>query len=401
MADYAQALQALMKQRQASQVTPEELEAADEQARLGNFLNQINRSQAMVGNVGGKVLDTGGVDFAVAPKLQQEALTRKADLSAKAFSQGLSEQDASMDIERFKNQQLAAEQQRAAADQQMRMGDLNYQAKQFDIQNQPAQFDLEQQMKKAQIDSLRQKAKEAQGVDSALGKEFQEAMKMEKLKAALPNIKDPATRRAAEITLAGYEEKQKKVENENFKKNLTPGELVADREYAKKFVDYESRDRGAGVESLNRLNKVLATLTSGDTKISGAIIGRLPEGIAPDKAILTRDMAQQTAIEGLRAALGAQFTEKDREVLTGLAYNPKLGEEANAEKIKAQIEYTKKRLAEEEERAAYFREKGTLKGFKSKSNASMDSNANAPVDSNSKIINGVEYIKVPGGWKKK
>lgn len=209
MADYQQALQELIRQRQLAQPKPEDIAAAEEQNRLGLLLNNLFKSQASMGNIGGKPTESTGVDFQDYGKLASDQVKQKNLLANQQFEQGLQMQGAGMQADKF------------AQDQQ---------AQQAQLARQPileARVLQEQKLKDALMQSQTQehtaKAAElynkAKGGDSEASKDYMEAIKLEKLRQSLSSIKDPAVRRAAEQTLAAADAKAAKITQEMMPKD--------------------------------------------------------------------------------------------------------------------------------------------------------------------------------------
>lgn len=144
MADYQQALQELMRKRQMAQPSPEDMAANDKQNQLGILLNELSKSQAMMGNIGGKPTESTGVDFQDYGKLASAQMAQKNLLANQNFDQGLQAQTAGMQADKFAGEQAQAAHQ---AIQQPILEDRATKS-----------FDTEQTYKTAQIGELQAKA---------------------------------------------------------------------------------------------------------------------------------------------------------------------------------------------------------------------------------------------------
>jgi hypothetical protein len=158
--------------------------------------------------------------------------------------------------------------------------------------------------------------------------------------------------------------------------SLTPGQIAADKQFGKEFVDFET---GGGRESsernIGRLGKSVTSLeglkeqSSGKKFLKRAISAVTPDRIEglvlPGLTGLGQDI-RGNVLGSLRATLGPQFTEKEGERIFAQTFDPRLDPTVNAERAKAlQIELTQARKAKEAA-VAYFKQHGTLAGFSGK-----------------------------------
>jgi hypothetical protein len=174
--------------------------------------------------------------------------------------------------------------------------------------------------------------------------------------------------------------------------SMSAGVKKLDQEFAKDYNDWTSGGRAALDKNIERLQSSKKALESGAVS-SGRFIGRLPDILKPEDRIRVRDDVHAAAVAGMRAALGAQFTEKEGERIQGYAFNEKLSPEENIKKIDAAIKELTEAKANKDAKALQFQQKGTLAGYTPK--ISVDSAQDA-----TKIVNGVTYKKVQGGWQK-
>lgn len=203
MADYQQALQQLMLKKKAAEPTPEEMANADQQNQLGMLLNNLFKSQASVGNIGGKPTESTGVDFQDYGKAASAQMAQKNQLANQQFGQGLQMQQAGMQADKFAQDQQA---QAAMAARQPMMDARAEQDRALKERLINSQISENQ----AKVNDLKNKAMNG---DTAAGKEFNDAMKVEKLKqfVSSPGAKDPAQLAAANSVIAAHEAKQMKV----------------------------------------------------------------------------------------------------------------------------------------------------------------------------------------------
>jgi len=85
------------------------------------------------------------------------------------------------------------------------------------------------------------------------------------------------------------------------------------------------------------------------------------------------DQVTEVVQRNLKLILGGQFSEKEGERLIARAYNPALGQEENARRVKALMTQIKSANEAQAQMAEYFGREGTLKGFKVNQKAIADS----------------------------
>jgi len=206
MADYQQALQELMKKRQMAQPSPEEIAANDQQNQLGMLLNNLFKAQASVGNINGKPTESTGVDFQDYGKAASEQMKQKNLLANQELNQGLELQGAGMQADKF-----AADQQAQAA-MVARQPMMDARAEQDRL--------LKERLTNSQIRENEAKIAElknkAMNGDTAAGKEFNDAMRVGKLRQFVnsPGAKDPAQLAAANSVISAHDAKQVKAAQE-------------------------------------------------------------------------------------------------------------------------------------------------------------------------------------------
>jgi len=111
--------------------------------------------------------------------------------------------------------------------------------------------------------------------------------------------------------------------------------------------------------------------------VTGSIISRLPfqDSVNPS-GVKAKELVSEVVQRNLRLILGAQFTEKEGEQLINRAYNPKLSEKENIERIQRLATSMKKALKQKQDAAKYFEKNGTLKGYAGTTNITVDSISN-------------------------
>jgi hypothetical protein len=146
---------------------------------------------------------------------------------------------------------------------------------------------------------------------------------------------------------------------------LTPGQESIDKKFADDYVAW----RGGGGQDMTaqiaQLKPVIQALEAGQpiTGIRVAVQPDLLLAITNPKALQSREQVEEVVQRNLRAVLGAQFTEKEGERLIARAYNPKLGPEENAKRLRRLFLQMSTAAEQKQSMVEYFDQNGTLRGF--------------------------------------
>ena len=149
--------------------------------------------------------------------------------------------------------------------------------------------------------------------------------------------------------------------------NLTAGEKKVDEQYATQYFEY-IKGSADTEKQLDQLGLALNTLqTTKDGSITGRRVAALDSAgklaYVDPEAQAVYDQVTEVVQRNLRLVLGAQFTEKEGERLIARAYNPALGQEENARRVKALMTQIKTAHEAQKQMATYFKDNGTLKGY--------------------------------------
>ena len=150
--------------------------------------------------------------------------------------------------------------------------------------------------------------------------------------------------------------------------NLTVGEKKVDENYATQYFEYINKSADVD-KQIDQLGLALNTLqTTKDGSISGRRVAALDSAgklaYVDPEAQAVYDQVTEVVQRNLKLILGGQFSEKEGERLIARAYNPALGQEENARRVKALMTQIKSANEAQAQMAGYFGNYGTLKGFK-------------------------------------
>lgn len=179
----------------------------------------------------------------------------------------------------------------------------------------------------------------------------------------IPQIEKLATLRQTEelkrAELAAREKESKEV-------GQTTGQKAVDKQFAKTYEDFiVSGGYGKAVGQLKSLVDIADRLDSKKENLTGPLKGRMPEMFRPT-SVAARQDAERVIQEGLRATLGAQFTEREGERFLARSYDEKLPESINADKLRQAAQTLQLMIRAKKQAADYYEDKGTLSGYKGK-----------------------------------
>jgi len=158
---------------------------------------------------------------------------------------------------------------------------------------------------------------------------------------------------------------------------LTVGEKKVDESYAPYYFDYINKSADVD-KQIDQLGIALNTLqTTKDGSISGRRVAMLDAAgklaYVDPEAQAVYDQVTEVVQRNLKLILGGQFSEKEGERLIARAYNPALGQEENARRVKSLMTQIKSANEAQAQMADFFGREGTLKGFNVNQEAIADS----------------------------
>lgn len=148
---------------------------------------------------------------------------------------------------------------------------------------------------------------------------------------------------------------------------LTDAQKAADADYGKLFNEWKmggAQDAKAQLLALQAAGQKLAT-----KNVSGPITGKVPGWLAPiviPDAVDTQDLIQSVGQRGLRAILGAQFTQNEGDRLLARLFNPNLDEKANQFRLNLFTNQLREAAEAKQAMADYYSKNGTTAGYQGK-----------------------------------
>jgi len=177
--------------------------------------------------------------------------------------------------------------------------------------------------------------------------------------------------------------------NININDGTSKGYEKVNEKYAAEYIKWI--DTGAyqvELENLSKLDESLETLEN--ENVTGAIIGLTPNAVLSvlnPEALNLQDNIRSIVFQGLRATLGAQFTEREGNRLVEAAFNPLLSEEMNIVRLKRMRERIKTMIESKQSAVNYFQNNnGSMQGYTGRATFNLDDAINQ--DNQSAINNG-------------
>lgn len=162
------------------------------------------------------------------------------------------------------------------------------------------------------------------------------------------------------------------------KQMVTKGTEQRDKDFAKEWTKFNDLGGYTVIQSnLSKLKyardaiqKAINERTKGgwNVGVSGKVIGTMPESTIPyifPEAAQIQEAVAEVAQGNLRQVLGGQFAQKEGEQLIRRAYNPRLPEEMNLERLDRLINQIENAAGAKVAAGQYFENTGgTLKGYR-------------------------------------
>lgn len=175
---------------------------------------------------------------------------------------------------------------------------------------------------------------------------------------------------------------------------LSEGEKAVDKDYAKDYTKYTSTGRTNAINAIEKLEQLQKEVAS-DTGFGEAGGTRLP---IPDMArsrlaVERRDNARNFANKTLKELFGGQLSDGDRISAANEYWNDAQDNKSNAKRLEGKIKELRDNVKAQDAQASHFQNNRSLRGFKF-TPSDVDGGGEQ-----TKVVGGVTYRKVPGGWE--
>lgn len=248
------------------------------------------------------------------------------------------------------------------------------------MQGQKIQSDMDMAKEEMPVKIEKLKAETEKIVNDKLISIMQNSRDEKKLKADIDNIESQVRTRAAQLGI-DQQTIDNAVKRLNFdiykhtqelnKKtaNLTPAQKAVDAAFGKEVAEFYAGNPIANYnKAKEQLNGVIKTLET--ENVTGGARGLVPEfaqGIIIPKSKATRDTVREVVQRNMREILGAQFTQKEGEMLMDRAYDQSLSEAENAERVRRLGDMLDQAMAAKVDAIRYYESNGTMMGYQGKS----------------------------------
>ena len=191
--------------------------------------------------------------------------------------------------------------------------------------------------------------------------------------------------------------------NDGMIPKISPGQKSLDQKFATDYSEFQQgglADVQKGLQQIETVRKELDDIASGKTRgnLTGPVIGSLHDSIGAmvnPSAVDRREVVEEVVQRNLRIILGGQFAQKEGEQLIARAYNPRLPEKANAQRLRRLEVAMRRGLEAKLEMSRYFEKNGTLARYKGPRVPTM-AELNAAIDD--KSLGAQEQPTAAGGF---
>jgi hypothetical protein len=185
------------------------------------------------------------------------------------------------------------------------------------------------------------------------------------------------------------------------------GQQAVDRDFAKDYNEWTSGGAQGAKTEIQKLRNVAAALRNKEVT-TGGLTGMFPDRMTSASLLRARSDVQSTIMNSLRAILGAAFTEKEGERVIKNTWNEGDSTENNLARVERLANDLEAKARDKDAKAKYYEQFGSLQGFQGITQGGQGlipqergllPKQAAQTQPQTKVINGVTYRKVEGGWQ--
>lgn len=213
--------------------------------------------------------------------------------------------------------------------------------------------------------AVNQAAAQQEDLLQGLLKEQRTALDNSGLNAAKLSAADSLNRDRLDLARQSLEIKKEQLANAPAK--LTKGQEAVDRAYAKTYEGFVASGGSSSVaRQLSSLDDAKALLSQGKG-LTGPSVGAVPKDarkFVNPESVAVQEQVEQVVQASMKETLGAQFTEREGQLVINRAYNPALPESENIKRIAAVQKEIQGIADAKAATAKYFEENGTLVGYR-------------------------------------
>jgi hypothetical protein len=160
-------------------------------------------------------------------------------------------------------------------------------------------------------------------------------------------------------------EKYKQEEKNKRATIMSAGQKAADTAFAKDYAEFVAGGYSQGINQLKQIDNVVEKIKQ-PGKLSGKIglIPKIARDVVAPETSAVQEQVEQVVQNSIRAVFGGNPTEREGVGLMERAYNPRLPEKENIEKLQRFKNQLQMANEAKLQAAKYFQQNGTLQGFK-------------------------------------
>lgn len=196
------------------------------------------------------------------------------------------------------------------------------------------------------------------------------------------------------LTLPSYVKPEKPKDGGAATPKLTAGETTLDKEFAKEYNDWTSGGAKTAQTEIMKLKSVADNLRD-KAVTTGGMTGMFPDRMTSNAVLKARADVESTVMNSLKVILGNAFTEKEGQRIIKATWNEADTTENNLSRIERLIADLENKAISKNEKADYFSENGTLKGWKSGNSGVAGNQQQAPKQRSGEAFAAPASDKVP------
>jgi len=153
---------------------------------------------------------------------------------------------------------------------------------------------------------------------------------------------------------------------------LTAGEKKVDQSFAPDYQSWISGGFSNVKSNLKKLEGVMGRLAEGQPEIGGNMMPQAVRAFTEPSVVGLEQDVESITFQSLKEILGGNFTKGEADRMVAQAYDPKLSNEQNREKIKSSYKNLQEKMEAKQAAVEHFAKYGSLKGFQGGDMETMD-----------------------------
>ena len=140
----------------------------------------------------------------------------------------------------------------------------------------------------------------------------------------------------------------------------SPFQKQRERKLADESVDWDTKGKINAQVAVQKLDSAISALDQ-PNEVGSSRLAAIPglnwtRGLLDKEGVRVQQLSDAVTADTLRPILGGAFTEKDREVLQELAYDPRLDDKTNLEKLRQKRDYVNSMMRRQNDLFGQYRQ---------------------------------------------